>query len=434
MGTVPTVNTDTAPALRRGSSALPHADGMRILFTSVDWTGHVFPMVPLGWALSAAGHDVRVLCSAALAPSVTRAGLTALPLLETTGPVQARMNNHRRALAGHSRSAGLPPVDPVTGAELADLGDADPALAVLADDAATRWWLGKRTKLLKDLISTWRPDLVLHDLSSTDGRVVADLADVPAVCHLWGLVGDAEPDPAMDYRPECIDDSFAALGLRGRGARIGHVIDPTPDSLEPPTRAERLRMRYVPYNGIGVMPDWVLAPRRRPRVCVVWGTSVTRIYGPRSFFVPRIVSALAGLEIDAVLAVDAADMTSVGDLPENVRLLSERTPLHALLEGCDAVIHNGAAGSSMTALASGTAQLAVSVSDEQAGNADRIAAAGAGLHEPGVGSTPASIRAAVLRLLDDPAIAAAGARAAAENRARPAPADLVGPLEALAAA
>jgi len=407
---------------------------MRILFTSVDWTGHVFPMVPLGWALGAAGHEVRVLCSAGLAPAVSAAGLTPLPLLESTGPVQARMNNYRRALAGHSRSAGLPPVDPVTGAELADLAEADPGHRVLAAEAATRWWLRRRTARLADLVAHWRPDLVVHDLSSADGRTVAELADVPAVCHLWGLVGDAEEDPAMDYRPECIDDSFAALGLRGRGARIRHVIDPTPDCLRPPTRAERLPMRYVPYNGTGIMPDWVLAPRPRPRVCVVWGTSVTRIYGPRSFFVPRIVAALAGLDLDAVLAVDATDAAAVGALPSNVHLLAQRTPLHALLQGCDAVVHNGAAGSSMTALAAGIPQLAVSVSDEQAGNADRIAAAGAGLHEPGVRSTVDSIRAAVLRLLADSGIAAAAARAAAENRARPAPAELVAPLERLAAA
>jgi UDP:flavonoid glycosyltransferase YjiC (YdhE family) len=384
---------------------------MRVLVTSVDWTGHVFPMVPVGWALGAAGHDVRVLCSTAVAPAVGRAGLTALPLLEPTGVMQARMNNATRAREGSPRAPGLPGVDPFTGgaARRPDTGPAAPS----GGGAATRTWLRRRRSLLENLVETWRPDLVLHDLSSVDGRVVADLADVPAVCHLWGLVADAEEDPAMDYRPERIDPSFADWDLRGPGARITHVIDPTPDSLEPPTHARRLRVRYVPYNGTGGMPPWVLTPRRRPRVVVVWGTSVTRVYGPESFHVPRIVQALADLDLDVVLAIDPGDMRAVGTPPGNARLLTERTPLSALLEGCDAIVHNGAAGCAMTALAAGVPQLAVSVSDEQAGNAVRIAAADAGRHLPGASTTAEEIRAAVRELLADPAISAAARRLAA---------------------
>jgi UDP:flavonoid glycosyltransferase YjiC (YdhE family) len=387
-------------------------------------------MVPLGWALRAAGHEVRVLCSAGLAPAVSRTGLTPLPVLETSGVFQARMNNYLRARAGQHRT-GLPPIHPVTGNEMASLDEFD-AGAFTADAARLQQrWLRQRRSVLRDVAVAWRPDLVVHDLSNVDGRVIAEVADVPAVAHLWGLVADAEDDDRMDYRPEAIDASFGLFELSGRGAKVEHVIDPTPDSLEPPTRAVRHRMRFVAYNGTGGMAGWVLEPRGRPRVCVVWGTSVTKVYGPRSFLVPRIVRALAGLPVDVVLAIDPGDVAQIGALPDNVHLLP-RSPLHVLLGACDVVIHNGAAGSAMTGLAAGVPQLALSISDEQAGNGIRVAAGGAGLHLTGPSSEVTEIRAAVRRLVDDPGFADAAKGLAEENRRRPTPAQLVGTLATLA--
>ncbi|MFE6049456.1 nucleotide disphospho-sugar-binding domain-containing protein [Kitasatospora sp. NPDC056446] len=410
---------------------------MRVLFTTVDWTGHLYPMVPLGWALQAAGHQVRVLCSSGVARAAEQAGLVPLPLLENTGVVQARMNNHLRAREGLSRAGGLPPVHPLTGRPMGSLDEFDLDGFLRGAAALNSRWLERRRRLLEDLATGWRPDLVVHDLASLDGRVVADRVGVPAVAHLWGLVADAETDDRMDYRPERIDADFARFELRGTGAEVRHLVDPTPDALAPPTRAARLATRFVPYNGPGGLPARLLRdplpPAGRRRICVVWGTSVTRVYGPDSFLVPRLVEALRGLpDVEAVLAVTAEDAARIGGLPENVRLL-EQTPLHLLLPACHAVVHNGAAGSAMTALAAGVPQLAVAVSDEQYGNGARIAAAGAGLVLDGPGSTPQELRDALRRLVDDPGLAATADRIGRENAARPAPAALVPRLEALAA-
>ena len=54
---------------------------MRVLFAVSAWPGHYFPLVPLGWALRAAGHEVRVLCAESDVDPVTRAGLTPVPVL-----------------------------------------------------------------------------------------------------------------------------------------------------------------------------------------------------------------------------------------------------------------------------------------------------------------------------------------------------------------
>ena len=150
---------------------------------------------------------------------MNRTGLTPVPVLETRGVFQARMNNYLRARAGNHRT-GLPPIHPVTGREMASLDEFD-ADTFTADAARLRQrWLRQRLGVLREVATGWRPDLVVHDLSNVDGRVVAELADVPAVAHLWGLVADAEDDDRMDYRPEAIDASFGLFELRGRGPML----------------------------------------------------------------------------------------------------------------------------------------------------------------------------------------------------------------------
>lgn len=52
---------------------------MRFLFTCIPGFGHFHPIVPLARALIAAGHDVAIVTAPAFAPAVTRAGLEAIP-------------------------------------------------------------------------------------------------------------------------------------------------------------------------------------------------------------------------------------------------------------------------------------------------------------------------------------------------------------------
>src|SRR5262245_47355088 len=50
---------------------------MRVLFTTFAWPSHYFPMVPLAWALRAAGHDVRMTSQPELLPTMRDSGLLA---------------------------------------------------------------------------------------------------------------------------------------------------------------------------------------------------------------------------------------------------------------------------------------------------------------------------------------------------------------------
>jgi UDP:flavonoid glycosyltransferase YjiC (YdhE family) len=56
---------------------------MRVLFTVSSWATHYAAMVPIGWALQAAAHEVRVLCSPSQVATLTGAGFIPVPLLDS---------------------------------------------------------------------------------------------------------------------------------------------------------------------------------------------------------------------------------------------------------------------------------------------------------------------------------------------------------------
>ncbi|MFJ5233533.1 nucleotide disphospho-sugar-binding domain-containing protein [Kitasatospora sp. NPDC088391] len=408
---------------------------MRVLFTVSDWPGHWSAMVPLGWALQAAGHEVRVVCAPSQEEPLARAGLTAVPVLEGWDMAsQGRLHNYVSARDGQWRFAALPP-HPETGEPLARLADFDLG-AWYAGHFPTLVEQGRRsTDAAVGFARWWRPDLVVHDQLSLEGPLVGRVLDVPAVLHLWGPVGPADEGEGLIMLPPDYSGAFPRHGVGQYGPQhYAHVLDPCPPAVAPSLGgAERLPVRFVPYNGPGAVPGWLAELPERPRVCVVWGTSVSEMFGEVSFTVPKVVEALSGLDVEVVLTLTGADRDRMeGRLPEGARLL-ERVPLHLLLPHCDLVVHHGGAGCVMTALAAGIPQLALPNGLDQHLNADRIAAAGIGLGLPNATAGVTEIRAAAERLLRDPAHRAAAERLRAENEARPAPADLVRTLEQLAA-
>lgn len=406
---------------------------MRVLFTVSDWPAHYFPMMPLGWALRAAGHEVLVVCASSQAAAVGNAGLTPVPVLGDLDMVfLIRFKNLNDIKAGRWRYPGLPGLHPGTGEELASLDgfDFDEYTLRCRRTIAAETETGVTGALA--FAREWRPDLVVHDRLSMEGVLAARALGVPHVAHLWGPVGTEESDPELHPLPVDHTRAFARNGLPPMGPElIDHVIDPCPPCLEPPTSAQRIPVRYVPYNGTGAMATWAVEPPERPRVCVMWSNSVSSSYGAGSYLVPRVVDALAGLDVELVLPVHPTDVAGLGDLPDNVRVV-EQFPLDLLLPTCDAIVHHGGAGSVMTAVARGVPQLALTFGPEQDADGARLAATGAGLHLTGDRADEDAIRTAVAALLGDPAHREAARRLREENAARPVPADLVPVLERLA--
>ncbi|SEF65156.1 UDP:flavonoid glycosyltransferase YjiC, YdhE family [Thermomonospora echinospora] len=406
---------------------------MRLLFTVSSWPTHYSAMVPLGWALQAAGHEVRVLCTPTQVGPVSQAALPPVPVLDGMDVVtRLRLQYYEEAVAGVWPYPWLPP-HPLTGERLRDLGDfdVDDFRARVAPELAAR--AARSFDAAVEFARAWRPDLVLHDPASLEGLLAAQVVGVPAALCLWGPVGTHEPEH-MRIVPTDHSGSFPRHGLGEFDlGMIERVVDPCPDPLAPPTAAVRLPVRYVPYNGNRPAPTWLLHPADRPRVCVTWSTALSTVSGPDSYLLPEVIHALRGLDCDVIVTATAADVAALGPVPVSVRVV-EHVPLRMVLPQCDVVVHHGGSGSAMTALCAGIPQFIATFAAEQTVTGQRVAAAGAGRHALGHLADRETIRDSVGDLLSNRSYRVTADRLRREMLARPTPATFVESLEELAAA
>ncbi|MGV4924081.1 glycosyltransferase [Streptomyces sp. BHT-5-2] len=420
---------------------------MRVLFAVSAWPGHYDPMVPLGRALERSGHCVRVLCDASQAAALARAGLRAVPVLSSMDMlVKARLGNLLSAYEGAWPYAS-PPLHPDTGEPLADperfdfpqwWGATEPALTELHRAS---------TDATADFVRDWVPDVVVHDLLSAEGPFAARLTGVPAVMHLWGPVGPADrwgpigcaPERrSRDFLPRDLSGAFARHGLHGTGGAVGDsarravVIDPCPEPLAQAAVPGVLRLpaRYAPYNGPGDVND-LPARSARPRICVVWGRSVYRAFGPDSLRVPAVLQAADELGVEVLLLIGRQELAHCGELPPSVIPLVG-APLHRVLDGCAAVVHYSGGGSAMTAVAAGVPQLCLPCGFDQPLIAERLVAAGIAVAVENHAATVDSVRAALETLLSQASYRAAALRLRQRNDALPPPESLVAQLAGLA--
>ncbi|WP_225102165.1 nucleotide disphospho-sugar-binding domain-containing protein [Streptomyces sp. CoH27] len=399
---------------------------MRVLFTTTNWKGIYFCMVPLGWALQAAGHDVLLACAPSQAAAISAAGLTPAPVLEGFELMQVeRMSRYAAAVRSPGDFDAVPPVHPVTGQAVGDYAEYD----VLAheEEFARRYreTLGRNCDAAVEFARSWRPSLVVHDLMTPEGVLAALATKVPSVYHSPGMFGSVE---ASLHDPT---GAFPRHGVHGWDrSQIAYAIDPSPDRLAPDMgRALRMPVRYVPYNGPGAMEPWLLERPERPRVCMIWGNSASGIFGTQVPALRYAIDAVtaAGAELLLTTAPEQAD--ALGDLPDGVRLLRDH-PLHLLLPHCDAVIHQGSVNPMMTA--AGLPQLILALTDDQVEIGRRFGRGGSSLLLPGLEATAQQTREAVSRLLTDDGLRAAARRVQSDIDSHPAVARLVPALEQLA--
>jgi UDP:flavonoid glycosyltransferase YjiC (YdhE family) len=150
-----------------------------------------------------------------------------------------------------------------------------------------------------------------------------------------------------------------------------------------------------------------------------------------------VIAEVASLDVELVLALHPAQHAGLGELPGNVRLPRTPLALQLVLPSCQALIHQGGAGSMMTALAAGVPQVVVPLVSDQHFNAERLVGLGAGLslsagpRESAGSGRPAEVRRLVADLLASPRIPRRAAELAEQVAALPSPALLVPVLERL---
>jgi UDP:flavonoid glycosyltransferase YjiC (YdhE family) len=388
-------------------------------------------MVPIGWALQADDHDVRVLCPPGQTSAVSNAGLTPMPILESVDMVlHNRLVFYQEARQGRWPYPWLP-LHPTSGNRMSSLDDFDADNYYRDVSQLNQLNIENSFDRAVDFVRSWRPDFIVYDPTSLEGLLAALVTGVPAAMSLWGPIGTHEPG-GLALVPDDISRSFERYGLGPFSVDlISHVIDPCPDAVRPPTRAHRLAVRYVPYNFSGVAQADLDRRGDRRRICVTWSTALNTMVGPDTFALPRIVAAVSQLDAETVLTATRADAAALGPVPPSVRVL-EQCPLRLLVPSCDVVVHHGGAGSAMTSMVAGVPQLVLSHSSEQHRTGERIAAAGIGIHLPGHLAGVAEIRAATVELLAEPAYARRARQVQDECRRRPTPAELVATLDKLA--
>lgn len=301
---------------------------MRVLFLSTPLASHLYPMVPLAWALRSAGHDVAVATTGP-ALSVASAGLDVIDFdPEGRCPSLAQINASRPDIVAR-RATRI-----------------DDGMVLLIE--ATRQFVDPMIEVAR----RWRPDLVVHSQLQGGGPLAAAALGVPAVEHGASLLRTGDFYERLE---QLIPETFAAHGLTGLPPRRA-LLDVAPPSMVT-AHPQAWPMRYVPYNGGGVLPVELTEATGRPRVAVTIGTN---IMAPNmAQLLSRVQAAAADVDAEFVVLLSGIDEGLDRAVPSNVRLVREWLPLRALLGTCQLIIHHGGAGSILAALDAGVVQLVV---------------------------------------------------------------------------
>ncbi|MFF1946139.1 nucleotide disphospho-sugar-binding domain-containing protein [Rhodococcus qingshengii] len=418
---------------------------MRVLFVSYAEKTHFLPMVPLAWALRAAGHDVRVASQPELTDVITRAGLTAVPVgrdhllwqmvgrILTPRVAAAAPELYQRTRAGQSPPFDLP-TDPceITNDYLqrADIETAGVARIV-------------NETMIDDLVAYaryWRPNLVVWEPSTHAGAIAAEAVGAAHARFLWG------PDHYSVVREHVLTRlEKAAPGgltdwLTGAAQRFGVQFDErlviggvTLDQQPPVLRfrgtGRYLAVRHVPYGGVASVPNWLQRAPQRPRIALTLGVSATERFDGYRVSVADLLNALGGVDAEIVATVSGVDPNA---LPPNVRVVGF-APLHALLSSCSAVIHHGGAGTVACSGLLGLPQMIIPDQGDGEFVAARLAAHGSALTATPSATTGTVVAEAARRLLAEPAVSERAADLRSEVLRMPTPTSVVAELEALVA-
>ena len=377
---------------------------MRVVFATFPVPSHYFPMVPLGWAMRAAGHEVRVTCPPSLTATVTGSGLPAVTIPEVD-------------LASFWRGFATPPGGgPPSPAERAQRAIA--MFTMVAQASA-----GPVTEFARD----WRAELIVYEPRAYAAVLAANALGLPLVRHLSGV--DYTFSRTEAERP-ALDELWQRCDAPGADPLGAVTVDPCPPSLQIPAPVVRKAIRYLPYNGPAVAPDWLLAPPARPRVCISAGSALP---GRKDMVAAarQAVGALAGLDAEVVVAA-GGNPDLLEPIPAGFRVL-ERMPLHLLLPTCAAIVHHGGAGTTLTAAACGVPQLLLPDGGDRFLHAGQLSGAGAGIAISQVDATPAAILDGARTLLADSSYRHAARRLQQEMARQATPVQIVDALAALAA-
>lgn len=398
---------------------------MRIVLTCVSGYSHLYFMVPLARAATAAGHEVAISSAGELAPVAAAAGLHLLP----AGPGRLRLRTEM--MRRHRAETSADVRDWRTGARI--FGDLAPRL---------------RLAQLVEVTRAYRPDLIVCESLELAGPLVAKLTGTP---HAVQSIGPFYAD------------SFALLWKRAEPlyrAELGRAVGPddvleryldvcpasvqTPDGVRLPGS---LPVRIRAYHG-AAGPDPTTAGDAHggagersggcPRVLVTFGTvsndAIGELVGSAELLARR------GAQVTMTLGprgwfdwsrLDAAGTDRPGEPAggptahrPGVRTV-DYVPLGTELPRTDVLIHHGGSNTMRAAIEHAVPTLVIPHGAEQYRNARWVAGHGLGRMLMPADVSPDTVAAHVSALVEDPGVRERLRAARAAWLAMPDPADVL---------
>lgn len=385
---------------------------MKVFQTLLAFSGNAPPQLALTRELVGRGHEVRVLAHRAARERIEDTGAEfvafkqALPDLDITRPETDSIRDWeaRTALGGAKRMR-------------------DAVIAPVPD--AAREIIG--------LLNGWNADVLVFDWLFVGAAVAAERVGVPAVALVhcpYPLPAPGAPPLFSGLRPMAgpvgairdrllngLMHRFSATGLPVLNeVRAEHGLAPLPNWNDQVLGARAIYVMTAPeldfssraelpanvhYVGPAFEPfetDWESpwpAENTDPLVLISFSTS----YMNQGRLAQRVLDAVAGLKVRALLTVGPALDTSQLRIPENtyaVAFLAHRTILpHASL----AITHAGWQTVN-AALADGVPLVCVPDGRDQPDNAARVVVVGAGVRVSKK-SSPEKLRRVIVRALED---------------------------------
>ncbi|MFE6869028.1 macrolide family glycosyltransferase [Kitasatospora sp. NPDC057692] len=373
-----------------------------IVMASIPAHGHVNPSLAVIAELVARGHRVSYVNDPSFAGTVAATGAAFVP--------------YPTALPLADDPSGWPE-DPVAVQE------------VFLDDAVAM------TPVLRELFAEDRPDLVLHDIGAFAARAVAEAHGVPLLQLSPTMVGWEGIEQDMAEVFEALrtgpggPEHYRRFGdwLAGAGAAVRDVdrfknrperaLALIPRALQPNAdRVDTGRITFVGqcFGDRSHQGHWQ-RPEGAEKVLLV---SLGSAFTDRPAFYRACTEAFGDLPgWHVVLQIGKhTDPAALGEVPGNVEV-HRWVPQFDVLAQADAFVTHAGTGGASEGLFHGVPMIAVPQAVDQFANADSLVALGVARRLDTEDATAGALRAALLELTGDPAVAGRLAELRAEVRA-----------------
>jgi UDP:flavonoid glycosyltransferase YjiC (YdhE family) len=379
-----------AHPVSRDDHPQPVSSPLRLLLGAFGDPGHAFPMIALGRALLARGHDVTLQTWERWRAPVEAEGITFTPAPEYSAfPIGDQPLDFYEAVVYATRDT-LP------------------------------------------LVRELRPDVVIHDILTLGPSLAAELLDIPRatlIPHVFPEAGPGFPIYSFGARLPSTAAGRAfwerahlpvRRGLESGRLALNHTREQVglPPLAYPHGGTSRKLALIASFPQLEYPRPWpphahvvgplmweppaqevVLPPGEDPLVLVAPSTS----QDPDHRLLHAALRGLADAPIRILATYNRRLPSRPLPVPDNARVVDWVSYAHTLPH-CDAIVCHAGHGTLVRALSLGVPVIACPVAGDMNENAARLAWAGAGVRLPRRFISPRPLRHAVERALDEPSI------------------------------